>query len=174
MCSKTDVTVPRTDHWWENHWSKTVVWSFEATILPKRLLYWTRLPAISGALKVNRNWTRSLPKILVVYHLQRVFPENPVGEYMEHEFLGHSSGKIPGETELLKRCPFFSARNVPNGYSCSIFPKLSLIPGSGLRGLFAVNRTDLYKWKTLFRNEMKQSWILFTIDSNCELTGFSP
>lgn len=92
MCSKADATVTSTDHWWENQCSNLKVWSFEATMPPKKLLYWTRLPAISGALKVNRNWTRSLPKILVVYHLQKVFQENPVGKYIEHEFLGNLLG----------------------------------------------------------------------------------
>ena len=38
------------------------------------------------------------------------FAENPVGEYLEHDFLSRSCGKVPGATEHLKRRPVF-----PNG-----------------------------------------------------------
>ena len=65
---------------------------------------------------------------------------------MEHLFLGRSSGKVPGATEHLKRKSCFSERNIPNGNSCYIFSKLSLLPVSSLRDRFSVNGTDLYKW----------------------------
>ena len=71
------------------------------------------------------------------------FTENPVGKYMEHDLLGRSIGNFPGATEHLKRQSCFSGRNVPSGNLCSIFSKSFLIPGSGLRGRFLVNGTDL-------------------------------
>ena len=64
------------------------------------------------------------------------FPENPAGNQMEHCFSSRCSGKFPTATEHLKRwsCQF-SGRNIPNGNSCSISPKPSLIPVSGVRSL---------------------------------------
>ena len=47
-----------------------------------------------------------------------------------------------GTSEKVRSC--LSGQNIPNGNSCSISSKPSLIPGSGLR--FLVNGTDLYKW----------------------------
>ena len=70
---------------------------------------------------------------------------------------GRFSGKFPGATELLKRQFYFSGRNVPNGNSCSISSKPSLIPVSGLRSRFPVNGTDSYKWQTRYPNESYQS-----------------
>ena len=86
------------------------------------------------------------------------FPENPAGNQMEHCFSSRSIGKFPGATEHLKRwsCQF-SGRNIPNGNSCSISPKPSLIPVSGVRSLCS-NWTD---WKEIY-----QSWILPTICPN--------
>ena len=46
-----------------------------------------------------------------------------------------------------KVCKTFFGRNVPNGNSCSISSKPSLIPDSGLRCRFSGNRTDLNKWQ---------------------------
>ena len=66
---------------------------------------------------------------------------------MEHDFMGRSIGKFPGNngtSENVRSC--FSEQNIPNGNSCSISSKPSLMPGSGLRGRFLVNGNDLYKW----------------------------
>ena len=70
----------------------------------------------------------------VVYHLP-----------MEHNFLDHSIGKFLGAMEHLKRKSCFSGWYIPNRNPCSISSKPSLILGSGLRGCFLVNGTDLYQ-----------------------------
>ena len=63
---------------------------------------------------------------------------------MENDFLCLPDGKFPRATEHLKKKFCFSAWNNPNGNSCSISSKPSLIPVSGLRGRFPVNGTDLF------------------------------
>ena len=50
--------------------------------------------------------------------------------------------KFSGATENLKTYSGFSGRDVPNGNSCSISSKPTLIPVSGFRGSFSVNGTD--------------------------------
>ena len=89
---------------------------------------------------------------------------------MEHEFLGLPNGKFPGATEHLKSLSCFSGWNIPNGNSCFISPKPSLIPVSRLRGRFPVNGSELYKWLTRFRDKIYQSWTLLTIYPNPEPT----
>ena len=42
----------------------------------------------------------------------------------------------------IERASCFSGRNVPSGNSCSISSMPSLIPVSGLRRRFSVNKTD--------------------------------
>ena len=78
---------------------------------------------------------------------------------MKHDYLGRSTGKFPGATE---KVILFSGRNVPNGNSCSISLKPSLIPVLGLRGRFLVNRTDIYVQNGKCDSETK-----FTISEFC-------
>ena len=63
---------------------------------------------------------------------------------MEHDCLGRKISGSNGTSE--KVALFFSGKNIRKRNSCSISSKPSLIPGSGLRGVFMVNGTDLYKW----------------------------
>ena len=93
------------------------------------------------------NKTGIVSKTLTLYWLYtnyKKFQENPVGKWMEQDFLGRFSGKFLGATEHLESYSCFSGRNVPNGNLCSISSKPSSIPVLGLRGRFSVNGTDLY------------------------------
>ena len=65
---------------------------------------------------------------------------------MDHDSIGCSSGKFSGATERLKRKSCSCERNAPNGNSCAISSKPSLIQVSGLCGRFSENRADLFKW----------------------------
>ena len=50
--------------------------------------------------------------------------------------------KFREQRKISKRSPVFSGRDVPNGNSCSISSKPTLIPVSGFRGSFSVNGND--------------------------------
>ena len=88
------------------------------------------------------------------------FPENPVGTVDETRLFESFHWKISGSNG--KGNPVFSGRNVPNGNSCSISLKPSLIPVLGLRGRFLVNRTDIY-----VQNGKRDSETKFTISEFC-------
>ena len=61
-----------------------------------------------------------------------VVSETPVGELMEHDFLGCFSGNISLSNGTPEKVVLFSRSECSNGkYSCSISSKPSLIPISG-------------------------------------------
>ena len=61
-----------------------------------------------------------------------------------------------------KEVLFFQMEYFSNEHSCSFSSKSPLIPVSGLRGRCWVNRTDLYKWKMRFWNEIHRfAWPYF-------------
>ena len=59
------------------------------------------------------------------------FPGNSIGKLMEHDFLGSSSGKFPGETELL-RSPVFPVGMFQKEISLPFTNISSIIPVPGL------------------------------------------
>ena len=78
-------------------------------------------------------------EVLVVYHLRAVFAK----------YCWKVNGKrvIPAENfreqrKISKRSPVFSWRDFPNGNSCTISLKPTLLLVSGFRGSFSVNGTD--------------------------------
>ena len=54
--------------------------------------------------------------------------------------------KFPGATEHLQGSPVSPGGIFQTEIRVPFTSKPSLIPGSGLRGRFLVNGTDLYKW----------------------------
>ena len=77
-------------------------------------------------------------KMVIVYHLQKKIPENPVGKKWNTTFWVVLAENVWEQRNIWKGSPVFSGRNIPIGNSCSISSKPSLKPVSGLRGRFFI------------------------------------
>ena len=70
-------------------------------------------------------------------------------KFMELNFFGFPSGKVPGASKHLKRQSCFPGTECSKGKFLFHFDVIwfdSLIPVSGLSSCFSLNGTDLYKW----------------------------
>ena len=65
---------------------------------------------INYSLQILEWWNESDIDKRLIHINTKTFPENPVGKWIENDFLGHSSGKFPGAREYLEKQSCFSGR----------------------------------------------------------------